>query len=103
MQISCICYFAIFVQIRMKFPLKCRTKKLGMLYTILGSFCSFLNWKRADISPQIRLRKILVLGHFSRFFSPKDSFRNNTVSYSLDPDQAIHSVGRTGSKLLNLA
>ena len=86
----------------MKFPTKFRTKILRMLYTILGSFCSFLNWKRADIWPQIRLRKIPVLGHFSRFF-PKGSFRNNRVSYSLDPDQAIHSVGGSGSKLLNVA
>ena len=83
----------------MNFPLKCRTKQLGMLYTILGIFCSFLNWKRADIWPQIRLRKIPMLGHFSHFFSTKDSL----VSYSFDPDQAIHSVGQSGSKLLNLA
>ena len=33
----------------MKILPKCRTKKLGMVYTILGSFCSFLNWERADI------------------------------------------------------
>ena len=37
----------------MKFSPKCRTKKLGnMIYTIVGSFCSFLNWN-------IRPRKIL--------------------------------------------
>ena len=28
-----------------KFSPKCITKKLGMIYTILGSFCSFLNWE----------------------------------------------------------
>ena len=42
----------------MKFSLKCRAKKLGMIYAILGSFCSFLNWEGADIQPQIRHRKI---------------------------------------------
>ena len=46
----------------MKFSPKCRTKKLGMIYTILGRFCSFLIGMepniRADIRPQIRPRKI---------------------------------------------
>ena len=42
----------------MKFAPKCRTKKLGMIYTILGSFCSFFNWEGVDILPQIRPRKI---------------------------------------------
>ena len=42
----------------MKFPPKCRTKKLGMIRIILGSFCSCLNWEGADIRPQIRPRKI---------------------------------------------
>ena len=36
-------------QIFMNFSPKCRTKKLGIIYTILGIFCSFLNregaWK----------------------------------------------------------
>ena len=41
----------------MKFPTKCRTKKLGMKNTILGSFCSCLNWEGANIRPQIRPRK----------------------------------------------
>ena len=27
----------------MEFSTKCRTKKLGIIYTILGSFCSLLN------------------------------------------------------------
>ena len=39
---------------------KCRPKKLGMIYTILGSFWLFLNWLRADIWPEIRPRKIPV-------------------------------------------
>ena len=42
----------------MKCSPKCRTKKLGMIYTILGSFCSFLNWKWTIVQPQIRPRKI---------------------------------------------
>ena len=42
----------------MKFSPKCRTKKLGIMKTILGGFCSFLNWEGADIQPQIRPRKI---------------------------------------------
>ena len=29
-----------------------------MIYTILGSFCSFLNWEGADIPPLIRPRTI---------------------------------------------
>ena len=36
------------VWILMKFSTKCRTKKLGMIYTILLSFCSFFNWGEAD-------------------------------------------------------
>ena len=42
----------------MKFSPKCRTKNLGMIYTILVSFWSFLNWEGADIQPQISPRKI---------------------------------------------
>ena len=41
----------------MKFPTKCRTMKLVMIYTILGSFCSFLNWEGAQNWP----RKIPVI------------------------------------------
>ena len=49
-----VCYFGlIFV-----FSPGCRAKELGMLFTILGSFCSFLDWKRAHILPQNRPRKI---------------------------------------------
>ena len=57
---SCICNFGIFDQIFMKFSPKCRNKKLGMIYTILGSLCSFLNWEETIIQPQIRPRKIPV-------------------------------------------
>ena len=42
----------------MKFSPKCRTKTFGMIYTILGSFCSVLNWEGTIIRPQIRPRKI---------------------------------------------
>ena len=57
----CICNFGIFIWIFMKFSSKCRTKKLEMIYTILGSFSLFLNWEGADIQPQIRPKKILVV------------------------------------------
>ena len=36
----------------MKFSPKYRSKILGMIYIILGSFCSFLDWKGADIGPK---------------------------------------------------
>ena len=46
----------------MKLSPKCRTKKLGMIYTILGSLCSFLNWEGAYIWPQISQGKYLGVG-----------------------------------------
>ena len=48
----------------MKFLPKCRTKKLGMICTILGSFCSFLNWEGADIQPEIRPKKTLAMNPY---------------------------------------
>ena len=51
----------VFVPIFMEFSPKCNTKKLEMIYTIFGSFCSFLNWEGAAFHPQIRLRKIPAL------------------------------------------
>ena len=57
---SCICNFAIFDWIFIKFSPKSKSKKLGMIYIILGSFCSLLNWEEADIQPQFRPRKIPV-------------------------------------------
>ena len=36
----------------MKFSPKCRSKKLGMTYIILGSFCSFFIWEGADVQPK---------------------------------------------------
>ena len=53
----------------MKFSLKCRAKKVGMIFTILGSLCSFLNWEGADIGPQILPRKIPSL-----LYLPSSSF-----------------------------
>ena len=44
----------------MKFSPKCRTKKLGMIHTIWGSFCSFFNREGAVIQPKVRPRKIPV-------------------------------------------
>ena len=51
----------------MNFFQKCKTKKLGMIYTILGSFCLFLNWERAEIRPEIRSTKMSVLTEFKVF------------------------------------
>ena len=42
----------------MKFSPKCGAKKGGMIYTILGSFCSFSNWEKAKIRPQMWPKKI---------------------------------------------
>ena len=50
--------FSIFYRTVMKFSLKYKTNKFGMIYTILGNFCSFLNWEGAVIQPQIRPRNI---------------------------------------------
>ena len=41
----------------MKFSPNCRSKELGVLFTILGSFCSFLDWEGADILPKNGPRK----------------------------------------------
>ena len=50
----------------MKFSPKCRTKKVGMIYTILGSFPSFFNWEWAVIRPQIRLGKAVFYVNMER-------------------------------------
>ena len=75
---SCLCNFAIFVQIFKQISPKCRTKKLGMIYTILGSFCLFLNWEGAYIRPQIRLRKIPEREHWDSFCY---SVRNDSFTF----------------------
>ena len=49
----------------MKFSPKCRTKKLGMIYTIFGSFCSIRVGGGADIRPEIRLRKIPEMSYLN--------------------------------------
>ena len=55
-----VIYFGIFYRIFMKFSLKCRTQILGMIYTILGSFCSFLIGKGPLLGPKSGLGKIPV-------------------------------------------
>ena len=54
-----ICKFSNFGPIIIKFSPNCRAKEFGMLFTILGSFCSFLDWKGADIRRKIGLGKSL--------------------------------------------
>ena len=44
----------------MKFSPKSRTKKLGIIYTILGSFCSFLNWEGLIFGPKSGLGKSMI-------------------------------------------
>ena len=58
---SWICNFCFFVWIFMKISPKCRTKKLGMRNTILGSFRSCLNWEGADIQPKSGLGISLII------------------------------------------
>ena len=45
----------------MKFSPKCRTKILGMIYTSLESFCSFLNWERDDKNKSIAFTSFVLL------------------------------------------
>ena len=49
-----------------------------MIYTILGSFCLFLNWEGAYIRPQIRLRKIPEREHWDSFCY---SVRNDSFTF----------------------
>ena len=73
-KISCIC-ICFFVQIFMKISSKCRTYKLGMVYTIFGSFCSFLSHaflkKRRGycnhVCPSVCLLCYLLLNHWTKF------------------------------------
>ena len=44
----------------MKVSPNCRTRKSGMICTILESFCSFLDWEGVEIRPKIWSRKIPV-------------------------------------------
>ena len=50
----------------MKFLPKFRTKKLRILFTILGSFCSFLNGEGDDVRPLIMPRKTLEPANLHR-------------------------------------
>ena len=45
----------------MKFSPNCRAKELGILFTNLGNFCSFLDWEGADIQSQDRLRLVRLV------------------------------------------
>ena len=86
----------------MKFSPKCRTKKSGMIYTIFGSFCFFLNWDRADILPQIRPRKIPDL-ELKRWTELTTSIFADTFVLNMDKgyfpktslDDSISSGGRS--------
>ena len=55
-----ICNFAYFGHIFRKFSPKCKAYILGVLFTILGSFCSYLDLVGANYWPQNRPRKIPV-------------------------------------------
>ena len=60
MQYSCICNFSIFVKIFLKFSPKCRTKKLGIIYTF-GKFLLHYELERGSIfNPKSGLGKSLV-------------------------------------------
>ena len=61
LQISCCGSFAIFGPIFMKCTPKSRTNEFEMMFTILGSVCSILDWEGADIRPQTRPKKIPVI------------------------------------------
>ena len=65
-----ICNFAIFGPVfRIFFP-NCRANELGMLFTILGSFCLFLGRAGANIQPQNRPRKIPDLVYSNDLWPP---------------------------------
>ena len=71
------------------------TKNLGMINSILGSFCSFFNWEGASIRPQIRPRKIPDLIAPNKH-TVHTSFSNVFLD-SVEPDQLIriHTVFHT--------
>ena len=50
-----ICDFAIFGPIFMKFSLNCTARELKMLFTILRSFCKFLDWEEGLNSTEIHI------------------------------------------------
>ena len=50
--------FTTFGPVFMKFSPNCRVQELGMLFNILGSFRSFMDWEGARYSAQNRPMKI---------------------------------------------
>ena len=74
----------------MKFSPKCRTKKLGMLYTILVYFCSFLNGKGRLFSPKSGLGKSLILVLLFQAIYPFVS--EVTCDYTLGGKKTLDSV-----------
>ena len=85
----------------MKCSPNCRIEKLGMIYTILGSFCSFFNREGANIRPQIRLRKIpdIFQEHFhsvKQFESRSgDQDRQNGLQRLSTEDKSCHKQGQS--------
>ena len=66
-----ICNFAIFGPVFVKFSSNCRANEMGMLFTILGSFCVFfLERAGANIWQQNRPRKIPGLVYSNVLSSP---------------------------------
>ena len=55
----------------MKFSTKCRNKKLGNIYTSLGSICSFLIGMGPIFGPKSDLGKSLVPKNYFLYFSTK--------------------------------
>ena len=79
----------------MNFSPKCRTKKLGMIFTSLGIFCSFFNW-------EMRPRKFPVYSiGFSDFQSsysgriiPRRSQRDVVLAlFIIAPDKDWRQLG----------
>ena len=90
-KVSCICSFSIFVPILIKFSPKYRAKYLGMIFKILGSFCSVFNWKGANIWPQIRPRKIPVIHvWYTDFFS----FQGFLVNWEIEKQVWDYMFGK---------
>ena len=63
-----ICSFAIFGLIFTEFLPNCTAKELGRLFSIFGSFCSFLDSEGANIGPLNRPHPCYVTVIVSYFF-----------------------------------
>ena len=91
----------------MKFSSKCRAKKLGMIYTILGSFSSFFNWEGAVIDSLKSVKGKSLIGemqcYYSMLFLCFQTHGQKTGSYCLE---ALFQFGllhlHTFSRLLML-